>query len=278
MRNESQRQPKAPETPELAALLAAARRTDPPGADDELRATAAFRAARDAGAHAARSPWWRRRDDWRPVGGRRGVRSVRLMLSGFVAAAALGGVAVAAGTGALPTPFRDGGKGAPADSVHPTHGTSATPEGHRSGGSGPAPGEDATGQAKPTPGLTVPGKGYGGRGGSASGRDEAALCRVYAKHRDSGKASESAALSRLKAAAGGESDAAVTAYCDALLGRPAPGAKGAPDEPVDPDGGGGSDKDVPASPRGTGRGASAGAAGGGPGDHGTVGRNGAAVG
>ncbi|MFC9247273.1 hypothetical protein ACFT7S_25720 [Streptomyces sp. NPDC057136] len=272
MRNESQRQPKAPETPELAALLAAARRTAAPDADDELRATAAFRAARDGGAHdAVRSPWWRRRDDWRPVRRWRGMRPVRVMLGGFVVAATLGGVAVAAGTGTLPTPFGDGGKGAP-DSVHPTRDTSATPEGHRSGEGGapresPTPGGDGTGKAATTtPGFLLPSDGPG------RGRDEAALCRVYAKHRDSGKAVDSTAFARLKAAAGEASEAAVNAYCDVVLGRPAPGSKGAPD------GSGKAEKDGPVPPRGTGGGVSAGAVGGGPSGAEIGGRNGAAAG
>ncbi|MFD3657499.1 hypothetical protein [Streptomyces sp. NPDC058620] len=260
MRNESQRQPQAPDTPELAALLAAARRAEAPGADDELRATAAFLAARDAGAHAVRSPWWRRRDDWRPVGRWRGAGSVRVMLGGFVVAAMLGGVAVAAGTGALPTPFGDREKSAP-DPVRPAHGT-PTPTGeHRSGESRPTPDGSVTAKAAPTgPGSPQP------SGGTDRARDEAALCRVYAKVRDRGKAADATAFRRLEAAAGDASDAAVTAYCEALLGRPAPGSKGARDHPD----GKGAKKDGPVPPRGTDGGASAGAVGGG--------RNGAASG
>ncbi|WP_328905438.1 hypothetical protein OG230_22110 [Streptomyces sp. NBC_00234] len=252
MRNESQRQPKAPETPELAALLAAARRTAAPDADDELRATAAFLAARDQGAHAARSPWWRRRDDWRPAPRWRGARSVRVMLGGFVAAATLGGVAVAAGSGALPTPFGDGGKDAP-DSVRPTHGTLATPGGPRSGGTPSPTGDGTPGAATNPPDLPRP------SGGPDRGRSDVALCRVYAKDREHGKAADATTLARLEAAAGEASEAAVKAYCDDLLGSPAPGSKGASGAL---DGSGKAEKGEPVPPKGTGDGGPSGAASG----------------
>ncbi|MGW8885080.1 hypothetical protein [Streptomyces sp. NPDC055749] len=274
MRNESQRQPKAPQTPELDALLAAARRTAAPDADGELRATAAFVAARDGGAHGARSPWWRRRDDWRPAPRWRGVRSVRVMLGGFVAAATLGGVAVAAGTGALPTPFRDGVKEAP-DSVRPTQGTPATPGGHHSGGTPSPEGDGVPRTTTVPPDLVRP------SGGPDRGRSDVALCRVYAKDKDHGKSADSTALKRLEAAAGEASDAAVTAYCDRLLGRPGAGSKGAPDDsedPDDPDGSGKAEKDGPVSPDETYGGTSSGTDGGGPSGAASGGKNGAATG
>ncbi|MGW7224307.1 hypothetical protein ACWGJD_29900, partial [Streptomyces sp. NPDC054826] len=51
----------------VETLLAAALTGDATDTGAEQRAVAAFRAARDAGAHRART---RRRDDWRPVGRR----------------------------------------------------------------------------------------------------------------------------------------------------------------------------------------------------------------
>ncbi|MFI6726476.1 hypothetical protein NRF20_17915 [Streptomyces sp. R-74717] len=217
MRHESQRPPEAPETPELATLLAAARRTGALDPSDEKRATAAFVAARDEGAHAAVVRWRRRRDDWRPAKRRRGVRSFRVMLGGFVAAATLGGVAVAAGSGAIPAPF-GGGEPDGAQSVRPPRTSPATPGGRPSGeeslrldGDGTAPGAtNAPGDVHPS-----------GRPDRA--QDDVALCRVYLSHRGSGKARDAAAFARLEAAAGGASEAAVTAYCDGLLGQPSPG-------------------------------------------------------
>ncbi|WP_320775210.1 hypothetical protein [Streptomyces sp. CRN 30] len=52
----------------LAAALRPAGAAAGPGADDESRAVAAFRDARDTGAH--RDGRTRRRDDWRPEGER----------------------------------------------------------------------------------------------------------------------------------------------------------------------------------------------------------------
>lgn len=218
MRHESQRPPEAPETPELAALLAAARRTGVLDPGDEKRAAAAFLAARDAGAHAA-VVWWRRRrrDDWRPARRRCGVHSFKVMLGGFVAAAMLGGVAVAAGSGAIPAPF-GGGKPHGAESARPTHTTSAPPRGRPSG-------EESL---RPDAGGTVPAATNAPGDGRLSGQPDrtqgdVALCRVYLGDRGSGKAKDGAAFARLEAAAGGASEAAVTAYCDRLPARSSPG-------------------------------------------------------
>lgn len=86
--------------PPLEALLVQAlssrglRARGPRGpGDGERRAVAAFRAARDAGAHKART---RRRDDWRPRARRHTARSLRATLSVLVAGLTLGGVAFAA--------------------------------------------------------------------------------------------------------------------------------------------------------------------------------------
>jgi hypothetical protein len=80
------------DAPTLEDLLAAAVRADSldPGAED--RALAAFRTARQTGAHGART---RRRDDWRPRAQRRLGRSLRATLAALMASATLGGVAIA---------------------------------------------------------------------------------------------------------------------------------------------------------------------------------------
>ncbi|WP_428952722.1 hypothetical protein [Streptomyces sp. cg35] len=82
----------------LGDLLAGAVRPDAPGAEGERAALAAFRAARDSGAHTAQGRT-RRRDDWRPR--RRARWSLRAAAGVLLASVAVvGGVAVAGiGTG-----------------------------------------------------------------------------------------------------------------------------------------------------------------------------------
>ncbi|MDN3295921.1 hypothetical protein QWM81_18055 [Streptomyces ficellus] len=110
-----------------AALLAAAVRggeVDPVG---EERAVAAFRAARDEGALAVRGT--RRRDDWRPARERRRRRSLRAAAMGLAATVLLGGVAVAAQSGAIRSPFGGGNGGGDGGGAVPKPGvsTAATP-------------------------------------------------------------------------------------------------------------------------------------------------------
>ncbi|MBT2396523.1 hypothetical protein [Streptomyces sp. ISL-100] len=76
----------------------------------------------------------------------RWARPVRLGLAGALAGFALGGVAVAAGTGVLPSPFGRGGDPAPASTVS----AAATPQPLTSGSTTGEPGD--TGE--PTPGAT----------------------------------------------------------------------------------------------------------------------------
>ncbi|WP_406383421.1 hypothetical protein [Streptomyces sp. NBC_01618] len=217
MRHESQRPPEEPETPELAALLAAARRTGALDPGYEKRATDAFLAARDEGAHAAVVRWRRRRDDWRPAKRRCGAHSFKVMFGGFVAVVMLGGVAVAAGSGAIRAPF-GGGKPHGAESVRPAHTSSATPGGRSSGEESLRTDGDGT-----EPGATqAPGDGRRS-GRPEPAQDDAALCQVYLGDRVGGKAMDAAAFVRLEEAAGDASEAAVTAYCDGLPGQPAPG-------------------------------------------------------
>ncbi|MER5501035.1 hypothetical protein ACFYXP_16515 [Streptomyces sp. NPDC002466] len=224
MRDESQRRPDGPDTdvPEIPAERCSGRPDGPygpsgPDTDGERRAVAAFRAARDEGAHAPVPRWRRRRrDDWRPAQRRRGTRPVRGMLGGALAAALLGGVAVAAGSGALPTPFGDDGPGP----VRPTPTSPATPGPHRTGEAPPPPDDDGTRRSTgPDTGPTnIP----GGPRSSDRARNVAALCRVYLEGRGNGRAMDATAFERLEAAAGGASEAAVTAYCAALPERPSP--------------------------------------------------------
>nr|WTB29664.1 hypothetical protein OG781_09310 [Streptomyces sp. NBC_00830] len=208
MRDETQRATGMPVTPEVAALLTAAQRAGEAGPVAEKRALDAFRAARDEGAHAPVSPLRRRRrDDWRPVERWRGVRSVRAMVAGLTAAVALGGVAVAAGSGAMPGPFGEGGH----DRSHPAHPANSEPA--KPGGSHrgtPTPRADRTQQGPTDTPAT-------GRASSHPGQaqDDTALCRAYRHVQDSGKAADATAFDRLAAAAGGAS--AVPDYCDGLL-------------------------------------------------------------
>lgn len=167
----------------LEALLSAAvlrgHRLD---ADGEQRAVAAFRAARDAGVHQART---RRRDDWRAREQRWPAFSVKTTLSVFVASLTLGGAAFAAiGTAG----FSDDadGKGTPTRSSS----ASDRPGDRSSAASG-------AGSAKPDHPVTA--------------QDAEAKCRAYDQVKENGKALDSTAWQRLVAAAGGADK--VAAYC-----------------------------------------------------------------
>ncbi|WAU85317.1 hypothetical protein O1Q96_39820 [Streptomyces sp. Qhu-G9] len=164
----------------------------------EERALAAFRAARDAGAHGAART--RRRDDWRPHAERRHGWSVRTTLVALAASVTLGGVAVAGiGSGGA---SRDVGeeRGGPVP-------VSSTPA---DAGTGAGPG-----RASPGPSGSARAGGSGGADDS-SGRpsaagDAEAHCRAYDSVRKRGKALDSTAWQRLVKAAGGEGN--VEAYC-----------------------------------------------------------------
>ncbi|MET8328189.1 hypothetical protein [Streptomyces sp. NPDC005181] len=226
MRDELQRATAMPVTPEVAALLTAAQRVGQADPAAEKRALDAFRAARDEGVHAPVSPLRRRRrDDWRPVEPRRGVRSVRAMVAGLVAVAALGGVAVAAGSGAMPGPFGEGGH----DRPHPALPASSEPatSGGSHGGT-PTPRADRT-QQGPT------GTPATGRASSHPGQaqDDTARCRAYHQVQESGKAVDATAFRRLASAAGGAS--AVPGYCDGLLAARASKAKNGTDQGEKPE-------------------------------------------
>ncbi|WP_155054343.1 hypothetical protein [Streptomyces blattellae] len=171
----------------LEALLAAAIRDSDGqvGAEGEQRAVAAFRAAREAGEHRART---RRRDDWRPREQRGVKRSLKATLSLFLASLTLGGVAVAAiGTAGTSSDGAGSGQRSPDTSAGPTGAPAAEPS--------------ATASARPDRPATA--------------QDTEAHCRAYERVKGNEKALDSTAWQRLITAAGGERN--VPAYCAARL-------------------------------------------------------------
>ncbi|WP_327184743.1 hypothetical protein [Streptomyces sp. NBC_01334] len=156
--------------------------------DGERRAVAAFRAARDAGAHKART---RRRDDWRPRVRRHTARSLRATLSVLVAGLTLGGVAFAA-VGSSPHGVA-GGAGRP------------EPAATLPGASGARSADTVSVSPRP-PAATE-------RDRPVSAEDTDAHCRAYEKVLGRGKATDSTAWQRLVTAAGGAEN--VVAYCEA---------------------------------------------------------------
>ncbi|MEU6256004.1 hypothetical protein [Streptomyces sp. NPDC047043] len=171
--------------PLLETLLAGAMRPEVLDDEAEQRAVAAFRAARDAGTHRART---RRRDDWRPRE-RRSRRSLKATLALALAGLTVGGVAFAAiGTG-----------GHSSDDGHAARQREHRPVGTSGSGSG-------TPDTPATPDRP------------ATANDTEAHCKAYEKKLDgNGKALDSTAWQRLIAAAGGEQN--VAAYCAEQLGR-----------------------------------------------------------
>ncbi|MEV7126716.1 extensin [Streptomyces sp. NPDC093260] len=217
------------ELPGEAAALAAFRKAAAERAD--ARAAAGQDPARGADAGLVRIGAWSRprgrtRPQPRPGAPRRTRRwrPVRLALSAALAVGAVGGVAAAATTGVLPTPF--GGDPAPAASVStgPTPGRpAATPSADgtpdtpatgpaTAGSSGGGHDDTARGGAEPPGHDAVPGA-TGGRGdGSGARRDSLALaCRDL---RD-GKGLNTVRKRALDGAAGGPSR--VYTYCDGIL-------------------------------------------------------------
>ncbi|MCT9140317.1 hypothetical protein [Streptomyces violarus] len=183
----------------LHTALAAALLADDPGPEAERRAVAAFRTARDAGAHRART---RHRDDWRLPAERRTGRPVKTTVAAVFTSIALGGVAVAAIGSVGSSANGTGGRTAHPSTLAPT----------RPGGE-----------------TSPPSSGGPGRGdGSSSALDTEAHCRAYERVKDRGKALDATAWRRLVAAAGGEGE--VDAYCAERLARAtaAPSRSGAP--------------------------------------------------
>ncbi|MFF7971767.1 hypothetical protein, partial [Streptomyces sp. NPDC007905] len=176
---------------EFEAGLAAVLRLDAVDPEAEERAVAAFRTARDSGAHRTRT---RRRDDWRPRQERRARLSLRATLSVLLASLTLGGVAFAAIGSAGSEGHDAGGDRRPA---HP---------------SASAPGQPAANPAAPasvTPSVRPD--------HPATAQDTLAHCRAYEQVKDHGKALDATAWQRLVTAAGGEQN--IAAYCAAQLAR-----------------------------------------------------------
>ncbi|MFD9466824.1 hypothetical protein [Streptomyces sp. NPDC060027] len=222
----------------LETRLAAAIRGRAAGTEAEARAVAAFRAARDGGAHGARA---RRRDDWRPRERWAPSRSARVTFAVLLAGLTLGGVAVAAiGSSSHGDDDRDRA------GDRPSNVQDRLPAAAPSAGPG-APGV-------PTPGGSVA-PGLAGRPPRA--QDTEAHCRAYASVRGRGNALNATAWQRLVTAAGGEDK--VEAYCAERLaedtgtkdarrtgngaksgntgGTPAPGASVATPKPTKAKGG-----------------------------------------
>ncbi|WP_073740852.1 hypothetical protein [Streptomyces sp. CB02115] len=205
-------EPVDPRTPELETLLDVASRPGALSPAAEEKALHAFRTAHGEGAHAAPPRRRRRRDDWRPVDERRWSRSFKALLAALVTAAALGGVAVAAGVGDIPSPFRGGAEPKPGQNAPTVPGTAEEPAGEERGGRLPQHPSEPT---PPTPPTSRAPK-ASPKDRPATVRDTVAHCRVHlAAIEGRGKPSGDAATSLLEAAAGGPE--AVPGYCERLL-------------------------------------------------------------
>ena len=190
----------------LETRLAAAIRGRAPGTEAEAHAVAAFRAARDGGAHGART---RRRDDWRPRERWRAARSLRVTFAVLLAGLTLGGVAFAAiGSSSHGDDDRDRAGDRPSNGVQ-----------DRPPAAVPSAGPEDPGV--PTPGGSVT---PGPAGRPPRAQDTEAHCRAYASVKGRGDALDARAWQRLVAAAGGEDR--VEAFCAEQLAARA-GTKGA---------------------------------------------------
>jgi hypothetical protein len=223
----------------LEALLAATLRGDRIDAEAERRAVAAFRAARESGAHRART---RRRDDWRTREQRRARWSVKATLSVLLASLTLGGVAVAAiGVAGSSTD----GAGSRRERPQPSAGAPG-----RSPGESPVSPSTSAGPDRPAP-----------------AQDTEAHCRAYEQVKAQGKVLDATAWQRLVAAAGGEEH--VAAYCSRRLAQATaeakPGKTGKPEKNADSGGSDNTGGSGGTGSAGTGGGAGSGSANGGAG-------------
>ncbi|WP_228921823.1 hypothetical protein [Streptomyces sp. DH7] len=205
-------EPVDPRIPELETLLDVASRPGALSAAAEEKALHAFRTAHREGAHAAPPRRRRRRDDWRPVDERRRPRSFKALLAALVAAAALGGVAVAAGAGHIPSPFRGGAEPKPGQNAPTVPGAAQEPAAEGRVGRPPQHASKPT--PRDPPSSQAPKASPKDRPGTA--RDTAAHCRVHlAAIEGRGKPPGDPATGLLEAAAGGRE--AVPGYCARLL-------------------------------------------------------------
>ena len=200
----------AGDTARLEALLVTALVRDGVDAGAEQRAVAAFVAARESGAHGART---RRRDDWRAPRRRFGGRSLRATLGALVAGCALSGVAVA-GINAVGTP--DGGRSE--DTV-----PSRTPSASSAPRTPDASGSRAAGTPEASASASAGGDGARtGAGRAEATGDAEAHCQAYERVAGRGRALEAPVWERLVAAAGGAER--VDAYCAERSGDAPPTA------------------------------------------------------
>lgn len=172
----------------LETFLAAAIRQGDPDPRAEQQAVAAFRAARAAGPHPART---RRRDDWRPPEERRARRPLKMTFGLAFASLTLGGVAVAA-VGYVGS--SSNGSSGGGETAHP----SALAPGQ--------PGDSASSMPSGGPHPTA---------GPASAQDTQAHCRAYERVQGRDKALDAKVWQQLVAAAGGKTG--VADYCSEQL-------------------------------------------------------------
>ncbi|MEU2508575.1 hypothetical protein ABZ621_28190 [Streptomyces sp. NPDC007863] len=190
------------------ALRATLRPNRPMGEEEAQHAVAAFRAARDAGMHSGPGvPRTRRRDDWRPVTGRRIGPWPKAALIALISGMTLGGVAVA--TGKLPNPLPDPQEGRPEPGAS-AHAPISPEEGIASA----SPSQSAP-STPPVRETSVPGQTEPERIPPGAAKSHEALCRAYEQRTGhAGEAVDATALRRLVEAAGGKE--AVPVYCEKL--------------------------------------------------------------
>ncbi|MFH9757815.1 hypothetical protein ACH4MJ_02545 [Streptomyces anulatus] len=208
-------EPVDPRTPELETLLDVASRPGALSPAAEEKALLAFRTVHEEGARTPSPRRRRRRDDWRPVDERRRSRSFKALLAALVTAAALGGVAVAAGAGDIPSPFGGGAEPQPGQNAPTVPGAAEEPAGEGRVGRPPQRSSKPTLPTEPTPTASrAPQASPKDRPDTA--RDDVAHCRVHlAAIEEWGKPPGDAVTSLLADAAGGRE--AVTGYCERLL-------------------------------------------------------------
>ncbi|ANZ16684.1 membrane protein [Streptomyces noursei ATCC 11455] len=241
-----------------AAAAAGSGLPETAAAPGEEAALAAFRQARPGpAARGATAPGTRTTRTHHVVERTGLARPFRRGFAVALAVCAIGGIAVAAGTGVLPTPFRGGeprpgasvsaaespsvfGSEEPAATTGETGRIPATPPGGRSTVPGPTPTPDSSHGTDPAPGSRTPGAGTSGNDGKplpggGDGRNQKrklllALCKDY----EAGKRGDMDrdTLRRLEATAGGAEK--VHAFCRQYLGDGGQGGGSG-----DNDGGGG---------------------------------------
>jgi hypothetical protein len=183
-------------------LAAAAGPTRPEEIAGEAAAVMAFHGARRAAMPAA------------PVTHRPRRRTGRALIpiaAGVAAAVAAAGIALAAGTGVLPGPWVN------VDSPDPQAPATVITGGATTDAQSSSSGATASGGASVPSASTTP-----------SIEDLIGLCHSYQTRndKDPGKSMDSNAMARLTAAAGGEER--IAAFCEALVGQPAPSGTPSP--------------------------------------------------